>query len=217
MNRRQRALAGRGGSARDSGTIILSAATAQAFNDSGPAPDGAPSVIFGRFMLPDMSEHPCQVTDLTLDGATFMTPQTPIGGLQIVAYLDVVGRVEAISADPVPGGFRVLFPMSGPKRDRLAARFEWMSNKSADNRRHARYEPKDSTSHITLPDGRVYACEVIDISVSGAGVKVDVMPSLGTFVMLGKMRGRIVRYLETGVAIEFVRPLDTAQLSEHVK
>ena len=92
-----------------------------------------------------------------------------------------------------------------------------MANQGADNRRHARYEPKDSTSHITLPDGRVYACEVIDISVSGAGVKVGVMPSLGTFVMLGKMRGRIVRYLDTGVAIEFVRPLDTVQLSEHVK
>jgi hypothetical protein len=29
--------------------------------------------------------------------------------------------------------------------------------------------------------------------------------------MLGKMRGRVVRYLENGVAIEFVKPLEQAQ------
>jgi hypothetical protein len=30
--------------------------------------------------------------------------------------------------------------------------------------------------------------------------------------MLGKMRGRIVRYVDSGIAIEFLRPLDTPQL-----
>jgi hypothetical protein len=182
----------------------------------------AQAVMFGRFMLPDMTEHACQVSGLSLDGATFVTTHVPTGGQQIVAYLDVLGRVEAISADAVPGGFRVLFPPAGPKRERLAARLAWLdSNRDpaaeAEQRRHTRHEPKDSTSHITLPDGRIYACEVIDISVSGAGVKVDVMPSLGTFVMLGKMRGRIVRYLDTGIAIEFVRPLERSQLTEHVR
>jgi hypothetical protein len=34
--------------------------------------------------------------------------------------------------------------------------------------------------------------------------------------MLGKMRGRVVRYLPTGIAIEFLRPLDQAQLREQV-
>ena len=72
----------------------------------------------------------------------------------------------------------------------------------------ARFEPRDSQSQITLPDGRVYNCEVIDISVSGAGIVVEVMPSLGTYVMLGKMRGRVVRYLENGIGIEFARPLE---------
>ena len=62
-----------------------------------------------------------------------------------------------------------------------------------------------------MPDGREYNCEVVDISLSGAGIKVDVMPSLGTYIMLGKMRGRVVRYLENGVAIEFVKPLEQAQ------
>ena len=65
---------------------------------------------------------------------------------------------------------------------------------------------------MTLPDGRVYNCEVIDISTSGAGVKTDIMPSIGTQLMLGKMRGRVVRYLDDGIAIEFVKQLDQTQM-----
>ena len=68
----------------------------------------------------------------------------------------------------------------------------------------------------TLPDGRVYNCEVIDISISGAAIKTDVLPSIGTYVMLGKMKGRVVRYLDTGVAIEFVKQLDRNDIASSV-
>lgn len=171
-------------------------------------------------MLPDMTEYPCQVTQLSLEGAVFITDYVPPGGQPIVAYVDDIGRVEGISAEPVPGGFRVLFSLSGARRDRFSARLAWLTNKNAEtaeHRRHVRYEPKQSQSHITLPDGRTYGCEVMDISLSGAAVKVDVVPSLGTHVMLGKMRGRVVRYHDTGIAIEFLRPLDRTQLSEQVR
>lgn len=182
--------------------------------------DGAASgIMFGRFMLPDMTEHACQVSGLSLDGAVFHSAHVPPGGQQIVAYLDGVGRVEAISAEPVADGFRVMFAAGGPRRDRLDNRLKAVfgNDPGAVNRRHARFEPKDAKSQIALPDGRVYPCEVLDISLSGAGVKVDVLPSLGTYVMFGKMRGRIVRYIEAGVAIEFVESLDRAQLSEQVR
>jgi hypothetical protein len=172
-------------------------------------------------MLPDMSEHPCQVSNLTIDGATFITETIPAGGQNIVAYLDEIGRIEAITADPVPGGFRVIFPQTGARRERLAARIRWYMERDQQPgealRRHIRYEPKDNKSHITLPDGRIYACEVLDISLSGAAVKVEVLPSLGTHILLGKMRGRVVRYLEHGVGIEFVRQLEQTQLTEHIR
>ena len=66
-----------------------------------------------------------------------------------------------------------------------------------------------------LPDGRAYPCEVIDISVASAAIKTDVMPGLGTFLMLGRMKGRVIRYLENGVVIEFVKYLDAHQF-QHV-
>jgi hypothetical protein len=172
-------------------------------------------------MLPDLTEHACQVTGLTLDSATFLTTFQPGGAVEIVAYLEDVGRVPGVTAERVPGGFRVVFPHTGARRDRFASRLEWLKNRKEaagpGSRRHTRFEPADAKSHITLPDGRVYPCEVIDISLSGAALKVDVIPGLGTYIMLGKMRGRIVRYLDNGVAMEFVKALEGRQLSEHVR
>lgn len=177
--------------------------------------------LFGRFMLPDMSEHPCQVHDIAIEGATFITESVPPVGQTIVAYLEEVGRIEATSAEPVVGGFRVVFSLTGARRDRLEQRLRWLVQKQqglgAEDRRHTRFEPREARSQITLPDGREYFCEVIDISLSGAAVKVDVMPSLGTHVLLGKMRGRVVRYLDNGIGVEFVKPLERGQLTEHVK
>ena len=177
--------------------------------------------LFGRFMLPDQSEHPCQVNGITLDGAVFVTSEVPPPGLPIVAYLEEVGRVEAMTADPVDGGLRVTFALTGARRERFESRLRWLNEKqggvSEEDRRHARFEPAQKSSQITMPDGREYACEVMDISLSGAGIKVDVMPSLGTYILLGKMRGRVVRYLENGVAIEFVKLLDRSQLTEHAR
>jgi hypothetical protein len=168
-------------------------------------------------MLPDMSEHPCQVSGLAVHGATFLTSHVPPPGQAIVAYLEEFGRIEAVSGDAIPGGFKVNFALKGSRLERFEARLKWMAERQAgggaENRRHPRFEPRESQSQITMPDGRVYYCEVIDISVSGAGIKVDVMPALGTYLMLGKMRGRVVRYLENGIAIEFVKPLERQQLS----
>lgn len=196
-----------------------SAATAVSPDTRSPQANSGRRVMFGRFMLPDLTEHPCQVANLTVDGAIFLTDLVPGGGQQIVAYIDDIGRVEAITADRVPGGFRVLFSLSGARRDRFISRLAWIAGRNArtaESRRHARYEPKDAKSSITLPDGRVYPCEVIDISLSGAAIKVDIVPSLGTHITLGKMRGRVVRYHPTGIAIEFLRALDQAQLSDQV-
>jgi hypothetical protein len=167
-------------------------------------------VVFGRFMLPDMSEHACQVLDLTLEGATFMTSDVPAPGLAIVAYLEDIGRVEVISEGTVPGGFKVHYAATGMRLERLQQRIDYLMKRAdgaPDHRRHPRYEPKDKHSAITLPDGRSYNCEVQDISVSGAAVKTDVMPAMGTYLMVGKMKGRVVRYLENGFAIEFIKQM----------
>jgi hypothetical protein len=173
-------------------------------------------IIFGRYMLSDMTEYPCQVVDVTLEGATFMAANVPAVGQTLVAYLEEIGRIEAVSAEVLQGGFKINYSMQGSRLERLQQRITWLRNNDSsglDSRRHTRFEPTEKVSQITLPDGRLYNCEVLDISVSGAAIKTEVMPSVGTYLMLGKMRGRVVRYLDQGVAIEFVKQLAPAQLS----
>jgi hypothetical protein len=179
-----------------------------------PAPKMA-NVMFGRFMLPDTTEHTCQVTNLDMDGATFLTSDVPPAGTIIVAYLEDLGRVELSAGDTVPGGFEVHYAVNGARLERLKQRIHWLQQKASgmpDGRKHVRYEPQEKNSQITLPDGRIYPCEVIDISVSGAAIKTEVMPSVGTFVTLGRQRGRVVRYMNEGVGIEFMKQLATNQL-----
>ncbi|MBK8771875.1 MAG: PilZ domain-containing protein [Rhizobiales bacterium] len=177
------------------------------------------NIIFGRFMLPDMTEHACQVLDVTAHGAVFITATVPAPNSSIVAYLEELGRVEVIAGEQVAGGFKVRYAATGSRLERLQQRIEWLKQKNdgaVEARRHPRFEPKDKHSSITLPDGRVYNCEVIDISISGAAIKTDVLPSIGTYVMLGKMKGRVVRYLDTGVAIEFIKQLDRNDIASSV-
>jgi len=176
--------------------------------------------LTGRFMLPDTSEHPCKVSQLTIDGAFFTTGAPPPPGLPIVAYIDGIGRVVGTSGPPGAEGFPVNFTMTGTRRDRFASRLDTLHGKEAapetSLRRSVRYHVNTS-SQLGLPDGRMYACEVLDISLTGAAIKTDVMPSLGTCVVIGKMRGRIVRYTDRGVAIEFVKPLDRDSLAEQLR
>ena len=177
------------------------------------------NIIFGRFMLPDMTEHACQVLDVTAHGAVFITATVPAPNSNIVSYLEELGRVEVIAGEQVAGGFKVRYAATGSRLERLQQRIEWLKQKNdgaVEARRHPRFEPKDKHSSITLPDGRVYNCEVIDISISGAAIKTDVLPSIGTYVMLGKMKGRVVRYLDTGVAIEFIKQLDRNDIASSV-
>jgi PilZ domain-containing protein len=173
-------------------------------------------------MLPDTSEHACKVSALSVEGAIFSSDLSPPVGLPIVAYIETVGRIVGVSGDPTEGGFKVNFTLAGNRRERLASRLASLDKKveeeeDSEPRRATRYKLSGSSSQLCLPDGRVYTCEVLDISLTGASVKTEILPTLGTCVILGKMRGRIVRYTDHGIAIEFVNPLDQAALAKHIE
>ena len=165
-------------------------------------------------MLPDMSEHPCQVSSIDANGVTLLAEHTVEPDTPVIAYLDDLGRVDGILENVTKGGFYVAFNLTGKRRERMQRRLEWFENSDPAKRRDDRHAPKESVSQITLSDGREYECEVLDISVSGASVKTNVLPSIGTHLSLGKMRGRVVRYTADGIGIEFMRKLETEKLTE---
>ena len=174
-------------------------------------------ILFGRFMLPDMTEHPCQVGNIDADGVVLLSDIPVTAGTAVIAYLDDIGRVDGAITGKQGEGFHIAFNLTGARRERMEKRIEWLQASSPDQRRHDRFKPKETVSQITLADGREYDCEVLDISISGAAIKCHVLPSIGTYVNLGKMRGRVVRYTSDGFAIEFIRKMDPANLKLHAQ
>jgi hypothetical protein len=161
----------------------------------------------GRLMLPNHDEYDCSVIDMSPGDASFICSARPRVGERIIAYVDHLGRIEGNVAVLNTEGFAITLTATDRKREKLAAQLTWIANKHElglpEDRRHNRLTPRNTRTEITLDDGRRYPCRIIDLSLSGAAVDIDVRPALGTPVQLGSMKGRVVRHFQEGVAIEF--------------
>jgi hypothetical protein len=163
--------------------------------------------VYGRYMLEDRSEYPCQVVDMSPGDVSFRSDHPGQLGEKVIAYLDHIGRIEGVVTRRLDNGFAMTILASERKRDKLAAQLTWLANKHEldlpEDRRHERVQPRNPMSILQLADGRQYQCRLIDLSLSGAAIEIDVKPALGVAVTLGTMRGRVVRHFEDGIAIEF--------------
>jgi hypothetical protein len=163
--------------------------------------------VLGRYMLADRREFPCQVLEMSPGDAVVIAPVSGSAGEKVIAYLDHIGRVEGSIVDGIDGGFVMDVSASPRKRDKMAAQLTWLANKDIlnlpEDRRHERVVPDNRHSTVVLDDGRRYNCKIIDISLSGAAIELAVRPAMGTPVTLGRMRARVVRHFQDGVAVEF--------------
>ena len=163
--------------------------------------------VLGRYMLADRREFPCQVLEMSPGDAVVIAPVAGIIGERVIAYLDHMGRVEGTILSAVDGGFVMDIAASPRKRDKMAAQLTWLANKDLldlpEDRRHERVVPDIRHSTVVLDDGRRYNCKIIDISLSGAAIELDVRPAMGTPITLGRMRARVIRHFQNGVAVEF--------------
>lgn len=163
--------------------------------------------VLGRYMLADRREFPCQVLEMSPGDACVIAPVAGTVGEKVIAYLDHLGRIEGQIIDSMDGGFIMEVAASPRKRDKMAAQLTWLANKDIlnlpEDRRHERVVPDNRHSTVVLDDGRRYNCKIIDISLSGAAIELGVRPAMGTPVTLGRMRARVVRHFQDGVAVEF--------------
>ena len=162
--------------------------------------------VLGRYMLANRSEFPCQVLEMSPGDAVVIAPVAGNPGEKVIAYLDHLGRVEGTILESIDGGFTMDIAASPRKRDKMAAQLTWLANKDVlnlpEDRRHERVVPDNRHSTVVLDDGRRYNCKIIDISLSGAAIELAVRPAMGTPVTLGRMRARVVRHFQDGVAVE---------------
>jgi hypothetical protein len=165
--------------------------------------------LLGRYMLTDRREFPCQVTNMSPGGMALIAPVAGQAGERVIAYVDHVGRLEGVIARQFQNGFAMTVSATTRKRDKLAAQLTWLANRHIlslpEDRRHGRVAPRNPTGRLILPSGVNVTVRVIDVSQSGAAVATEHRPEIGAAVTIGKTSGRVVRHLEDGFAIEFIR------------
>jgi hypothetical protein len=165
--------------------------------------------LLGRYMLADRREFPCQVSDMSPGGMALVAPVAGNPGERVIAYVDHVGRLEGVVARQLPNGFAMTIAATTRKRDKLAAQLTWLANRHVldlpEDRRHGRMAPRNPAARLILPNGVNIAVRVVDISQSGAAIATEYRPDIGATVTIGKTSARVVRHLEDGLGLEFLR------------
>ena len=164
--------------------------------------------MLGRFMRENKQEYPCRLLDISVGGAAVMSPVTVDLGERVVAYFDHIGGVEGTVVREFEGGFAFKIQATQHKREKLAAQLTWLANRSElgdiDDREHERLTPTNGLSSLQLAEGITLNCRVLDVSISGASIATPARPEIGTEVILGKLRARVVRHHADGFGVRFV-------------
>jgi hypothetical protein len=164
--------------------------------------------LLGRYMLSDRQEYPCQVVNMSPGGMALIAPTIGQVGERVIAYVDHLGRLEGSIARTLVNGFAMTISATPRKRDKLAAQLTWLANRNElegdAERRHDRITPDNTVSQLHLAEGIVLACRVLDVSISGASVATPARPEVGTEVVLGKLRARVVRHHAQGFGVQFL-------------
>jgi hypothetical protein len=176
-------------------------------------------LLAGRFMRSDRNEFDCESIDASPGGIAFSSEAAVERGERIVAYINQIGRIEGKVARIFPGGFAVQMNLLAAKRDRLADQLTWLANRHSlglpEDRRHERIAPHSRHTTLQLANGRKFTASLIDISISGAALQVEFQPSIGSRVVVGSTTAQVVRHVDRGIAVEFLRLIPADAFDEH--
>jgi PilZ domain len=130
-------------------------------------------------------------------------------GDRLSSYFPDFGKFDGRISDIMRGKFLLELEMNPAMRGKFASKLTWLENKHknpriSDVRQDARIIPKNPHSVLTLPDGTIHNCFVIDVSASGVAVSAQVEPPVGMPLAVGACIGRVVRLLPDGFAVKFV-------------
>ena len=167
-------------------------------------------VLPGRYMLADGSEYSCETIDVSAHGVAIKAAKVGRYGERIVAYIQDLGRVEGHIVRRAIGKFAIDISSPQNKIDRLADRISWITHRGADGRfdrrEVARLDVWHEKSLLRTEDGREYAAELLDVSLEGAALQVEVTLPVGAHVTLGEQTAFVLRCFPGGLAVTFEAP-----------
>ncbi len=162
----------------------------------------------GRFMRANKQEYACKLVDICAGGASLSAPVSVEKDERIVAHFDQFGALEGTVVRATDAGFAMKFSSTLHKREKLVAQLTWLINRhelsGIEARRHERFAAPSKTMTMRLDEAIAIECRVLDFSLSGASIETVARPQIGTEVLLGKLRSRVMRHHDTGLGVQFL-------------
>ena len=140
-----------------------------------------------------------RVLDVSAGGVGFVFPDAIALGDHIVAHLDGGARLEGNVVRVFDSGFAILLAMSDHKRKRLAetldrerARGRSMDKLTVERRIATRVAGMTQSVVCETADRR-FPVRIVDMSLTGVAIETEEKLEMDDYVVIGKMRGAVVR------------------------
>lgn len=160
--------------------------------------------------------YACRLKSISTHQAVITAAVMPRLGEGVAAHIKDFGMLRAHVMREMPTGFVIEFDQDDAARAKLAAKIAWRKSNfgvtPVDKREFPRILPRNPRTVLTMHDGKLWPCFVIDVSQSGAAVSAAILPGKGTPLAVGSMVGRVVRRLDVGFAVQFLEQQPTEHL-----
>src|SRR5579872_1156212 len=143
-------------------------------------------------------------------------------GDYLTSYFREFGKLDGTISDTKPGRFLLELDVTHATRQRIANKLVWLEERQKDPerivdlRKAPRIIPAESHTILTLADGAVHECFVIDMSSVGVSVSCGVELAVGTPLAIGSCVGRVVRVFPSAIAVKFVEKQNAYELERLV-
>lgn len=178
---------------------------------------GVEVVVDGQYTLPNwydpegrLRTFACRTNRVSPYRMIVDVPVVGKVGDYLTSYFRDFGKLDGRISDTKPGCFLLELDVTYATRQRIANKLVWLEQKQKDPdntvemRKAARIIPVKSHTTLTLADGAIHECFIIDMSVDGVCVSSETRFDVGTPLAVGACVGRIVRIFHTGFAVKFV-------------
>ncbi|TQF37232.1 pilus assembly protein PilZ [Bradyrhizobium sp. UNPF46] len=129
-------------------------------------------------------------------------------GERLTSYFQDFGEFQCTISATLKSGFLMELDMTRARRAWMSEKLTWLEKKQKDDsvkelRRDARFVPQVSHTLLTLADGSVHPCFIIDVSTAGVAISCEYDPPVGTALAVGACVGRVIRKFDNGFAVKF--------------
>lgn len=162
----------------------------------------------GTVFVPGTSqEAPCRITNISPAGAEIACAIENLLDTPIVLYTTAFGRFDGDVVWQFNGRYGIKFSLSELKQARLASQLSYRETSATSAQHELRRAERTKANRLTTltrEDGTTISCIIVDFSTSGVQVQTNVRPPVGEPVRVGDVAGRVIRYSETGLGIQFI-------------